>query len=215
MRSNITNALPILLYLAGSEYHNHLPPFQLRLKLDFGDSASLLFYLHQELHTQLLMCHLPAPETQRNLDLVALLEKLFHRTHLNLVIMRVDIRAKLDFLDLDGLLLFAGFRSLLLGLEFIFSEIHDLADRDFGIYRDFHKIETGFLGPGKRVALGNGPMVLSGLVDELNIAGYYCFINARTFFNGCAAYWAAYVTLLSLLASRAQDRGRSGTHDMI
>ena len=75
--------------------------------------------------------------------------------------MRVDIRAKLNFLDLDGLLLFPRLRGLFLGLEFIFPEIHDLADRDFSIYRDLYKVETGFLGFRKRLALCDRPMVLS------------------------------------------------------
>ena len=113
--------------------------------------------------------------------------------------MRVDIRAELDFLDLDGLLLLARLRGLLLGHEFIFSEIHDLADRDFTIYRDLNKIQTGFLGFRQRIALGDGPMVFPSLVDELDIAGNYSFINARPFLSGRACYRTAYVTLLWLL----------------
>ncbi len=145
------------------------------------------------------MRHFAAAETKRHFDLVALLEKLLHRTHLNFVVVRVDIRAELDFLDLDGLLLLSRFRGLFLGLEFIFSEIHDLADRDFSIRRDFYEIEAGFLGFRKRIALGNRPMVLSVLVDELNVACNNCVINVRPSLSGLAAYRTAYVTLLWLL----------------
>ncbi len=49
------------------------------------------------------------------------------------------------------------------------------------------------MGLGKRIALGDGSMVLSGLVDELNIAGNYCVINARPFLGGRAGYRTAYV----------------------
>ncbi len=147
------------------------------------------------------MRHFAAAETKRHFDLVALLEELLHRTHLNFVVVRVDIRAELDFLDLDGLLLFSRFRGLLLGLEFIFSEIHDLADRDFSIRRDFYEIETGFLGFRKRIALSDRPMVLSVLVDELNVACNNCVINVRPSLSGLAGYRTAYVTLLWLLMS--------------
>jgi hypothetical protein len=110
--------------------------------------------------------------------------------------MRVDIRAKLDFLDLDGLLLLTRLRSLLLGHELIFPEIHDLADGDLAIHRDLNEIQTGFLGFGQRVAFGDGAMVFPSLVDELDIAGYNSFINARPFLSRRASYRMAYLTLL-------------------
>ena len=110
--------------------------------------------------------------------------------------MRVDIRAELDFLDLNGLLLLARLRGLLLGHELIFPEIHDLADRDFTIHRDLNKIQTGLLGFRQRIALGDCPMVFPSLVDELDITGDYSFVNARPFLSRRASYRMAYVTLL-------------------
>jgi hypothetical protein len=182
--------------LPGGEYHDHLPAFQLRLKLDLRDRDGLFLDLCQKLHSEFLMRHFASPEAERHLYFVALLEKLFHRTHLNFVVMRVDIRAKLDFLDLDGLLLLTRLRSLLLGHELIFPEIHDLADWDFAIHRDLNEIQTGFLGSGQRVALGDGSMVFPSLVDELDIAGNNSFINARPFLSRRASYRMAYLTLL-------------------
>ncbi len=151
------------------------------------------------------MRHFPATEAQCHLYLVALLEELFHRPHLNVVIMRVDIRAKLDFLDLDSLLLFACLGGLLLRLEFILSEIHDLTDRDFSIYRDFDEIETGFVGLCQRVTLANRPVILSMLIDELDFASDNSFINMRPFFCGRASYRTAYVT--SPIAVDVRERG--------
>lgn len=141
------------------------------------------------------MRHFAAPEAKSYLYLVALLKELFHRTHFNFVVMRVDIRAKLDFLDLDGFLLFSRLGGLFLCLELILSEIHDLADRDFTVYRNFNKIEASFLGAGKRVALVDRALILSGLVDQLDVACNYSFINARPFLCGRASYnRTAYVT---------------------
>jgi len=58
----------------------------------------------------------------------------------------VDIRAKLDFLDFDDLLLLARFGLLFLFLETVLAVIEDLADRRIGGRRDFDQVETGFLG---------------------------------------------------------------------
>jgi hypothetical protein len=46
--------------------------------------------------------------------------------------MRVDVRPHLDFLDVDRLLLLAGFRRFLLGGVFEAAVIEDLADRRLG-----------------------------------------------------------------------------------
>jgi hypothetical protein len=200
------NVLPVILRLSGSEYHNHLPALQLRLQFDLGNSYGLFLHLDKELHAEFLVRHFAAAEAKRHLDLIAFLEKLLHGAHLNLVVMRVDIRAELDFLDLDGLLLFSRLRGLLLGLEPMFSEIHDLADRDFSVCSDFNEIETGLLGFRQRVALGDCPVVLSILVDELNIARINRIIYARPSLCGRVSdYRTAYVT--SPMAVDGRERG--------
>jgi hypothetical protein len=60
--------------------------------------------------------------------------------------MRVDVGAHLDLLDLDDLLLLAGFALLLLFLEFELPVIEDLADRRVGVGRDLHKIQPSLGG---------------------------------------------------------------------
>jgi len=51
--------------------------------------------------------------------------------------MGVDVRAHLDFLDLDDLLFLARFGRFLLRRILQLAEIENLADRRFGIGRDF------------------------------------------------------------------------------
>jgi len=140
------------------------------------------------------MRHFAPSEAKRNLYLVALFEELLDSAHLDFVIMGIDIRPQLNFLDFDSLLFLSRFSSFLLCLELILPEIHDLTDRDFSIYRNLDKIETGFLSLRKRVALIDGAVVLPMLVDELNFTGDNSFVNARTFFGGRAANRTAYVT---------------------
>jgi hypothetical protein len=91
-------------------------------------------------------------------------------------------------------LLLSRLCSLFLSLELILPEIHDFADRDFPVDCNLNKIETSFLRSRKRVALIGGAVVLPMLVDELNVAGDYSLINARSLFSGRASYRTADVT---------------------
>jgi hypothetical protein len=114
--------------------------------------------------------------------------------------MGVDIGAQLDLFDLNGLLLLARFGSLFLGLKLILPEVHDFADGDFPVHGDLDQIETGFLRSRYGLALIDCALVLTSLVDELNVAGDNGFINARPFLRGGgASYGTAYLTSPCLL----------------
>jgi len=55
----------------------------------------------------------------------------------------VDHRAEFDLLDLDDLLLLAGFGLLFLFLESVFAVVQDLADRWYGVGRNLDQVEAG------------------------------------------------------------------------
>jgi hypothetical protein len=56
----------------------------------------------------------------------------------------IDHRPQLDLLDLDDLLLLAGFRRLLLRRIFILPVVHDLADGRIVVRRNLHQIHARF-----------------------------------------------------------------------
>lgn len=87
------------------------------------------FYPQQNVKTQFLVRHFAAPESQSDFDLVAFVDELVHRPHLHVVVMLFDIRAELDFLDLDDLLFFPRFVLTLLRFILVFAVIQNLADR--------------------------------------------------------------------------------------
>ncbi len=91
------------------------------------------------------MRHLTAAETQGDFHLVAVLEKLEHVAHLDVIVMRVGVRAELDLFDLDDLLLLAGLGFALLLFVFELAEVHDLAHGRRRVGRDFHQVQTGFI----------------------------------------------------------------------
>ena len=61
---------------------------------------------------------------------------------LELVVVLVDFRPELDFLDLDDLLVLLRFARALLLLALVLAEIHDAADRRNGGRRDLDQVES-------------------------------------------------------------------------
>src|ERR1700752_4695259 len=95
--------------LARRQHHDHLAAFEFWFLLDFGDRPGVGLHALKQLGAELLMRHFAAAEAQGDLDLVAFLEEALHGAHFDLVVMVIDHRPELDLLDLDDLLLFAGF----------------------------------------------------------------------------------------------------------
>jgi hypothetical protein len=90
----------------------------------------------------------------------------------------VDHRPELDFLDLDDLLLLAGFGLLFLFLESVFAVVQDLADRRYGVGRDLDQVEAGIQGLGQGVCDRDGTEVGAVLVDQVNLTNADIFIDA-------------------------------------
>ncbi len=116
------------------------------------------------------MRHLAAAEAQGDLHLVAFLEEAVHGLHLHVVVVLVDAGAQLDFLDLDGALLLARLRGLLLLEKAEATIIEDLADRRNGVRGDLDEVEAGILGKLQRIEERDHATVGAGIVDELNLA---------------------------------------------
>src|SRR4051794_16431701 len=113
----------------GSQHHDHVAAVLLRTGLDETEIRDLFAEPAQEPETQLGATLLATPEHDRHLDLVARLEEPHHVTLLGLVVVRIDLRPELHFLD-DGLLLVASrFAGLECALVLELAEVHELAHR--------------------------------------------------------------------------------------
>ncbi len=115
--------------------------------------------------------------------------------------MRVDVRPHLDLLDVDRLLLLAGFRGFLLGLILEAAVIENLADRRFGIGRYLDKIEADVGGNGARFFDGDNSVVLALVIDKLDLRNVDFVIDAWTLLDRgrCAMRSANGLGLLLLL----------------
>src|SRR5208282_5688 len=122
--------------LFGCDHHRHLPAFHLGELLHLAKLDQIAAHALEHAHADLLVNELAAPEAKGDLDLVAFLEKLHDRAHLDLIIVVVDRGTHLDLLDLDYLLFLARLVLLLLFLVFELAEIEDLDDRRFGQWCD-------------------------------------------------------------------------------
>ena len=130
--------------LPGSQDHDHLATLHAGLVFNLCDGFEVDLDLLKQLHAELGVGKFTSPETQGHLNLVTFFEEAVHGSGLHLIVVGVDIRPKLDFLDLDDLLALASLVLLFLFLEFELPIIQDLADGRIGIGNDFHKVQTGF-----------------------------------------------------------------------
>jgi hypothetical protein len=102
--------------------------------------------------------------------------------------MGVDVRAHLDLLDLDDLLLLALLGGLLLVLILQLAQIEDLADRRFRVRRDFDEVETRLFGKRQSFIGGNDAEILAFIVDELDFGNANVPIGARALAGRCAGF---------------------------
>src|SRR5690625_3650872 len=99
-------------------------------------------------------------DTWGDVRVVAALGQRRHVTRRHVVRMPGDVRPELDLLDLDHLLISSGFGGPFLGLVFVLSEIHDLADGRIGIWRALDHVEAYAFGHPDRVARIHGAVIL-------------------------------------------------------
>src|SRR5215469_3898155 len=165
--------------LSGRQHHDHLAAFEFRLLLDLGHGGYVVAHPVKQLEAKLLVGHLAATKTQRDLDLVALVEEPPDRTHFHVIIVIIDHRPELNFLDLDDLLFLARLGSLLLFLVLKFTEIEDLAGGGGHVGGDFDEIESRLQRNVERITEGNDAAVCSSLVDQLHLSDANVFVDAR------------------------------------
>ncbi len=95
--------------------------------------------------TQFLVCQLPAPESQGDLDLVTVTQEAKQVPQLYLVIPVLGSRSELHFLDMDLLLFFLRRVFLFILLKQELAIIHHPAYGWFTVWDYFYQVQFGFL----------------------------------------------------------------------
>jgi hypothetical protein len=122
----------------------------------------------------------------------------------------VDVRAQLDLFDLDGLLLLARLRRLLLRLELVFAVVQDLYDRRARVRRDLDQIETGLFGELTCLFDVDDAAVLTIMVDELDLRNTDLVVDPGTLLDGGGSTIGTANGLFSLGRCRGMHIGGAG-----
>src|SRR5579872_95156 len=165
--------------LARGQDHDHLAAFHARLVFDLGHRIEVGPDLLQQLHAEFGMAHFAAAEAQGDLHLVALLEVAVHGAGFDVVVVRVDVGAQPDLLDLDQLLPLARGALLLLLFELVLAVVEDLADRRVGVRRHLDQVEPRLLGGLQCGGGGHDALFFTLLIDQEHAGDTDIFIDAR------------------------------------
>jgi hypothetical protein len=135
-------------------------------------------------HSQLLVRHFAAAETQRDFGLVSVFDETAQVAQLDLVIAFIGAGAEFHLLDLDDLLLGTCFLLALLFLVLELAIIHQAADRRRCIGGNLDQIYFVLLGQAQRLGGLDHPKLLAVNADQTDFRYADFTVDAMRFF-GC------------------------------
>ena len=160
------------------QHHRHVATVLLRGRLDVAVIGDVGAQALQEAVAQLGSRLLASAEHDRDLDLGPRLEEADDVTLLGLVVVGIDLRSQLLFLD-DGLLLvLARLTRLLSRLVLELAVVHDLANRWFGVWGYFNEIEIGVGGNAECIFDAHYPYLFTARSDQANFRYANALVDA-------------------------------------
>lgn len=151
--------------------HNHAAAFKLRCAFNAAELSHFRSHTLQLSSADLRMRDFTAAETDGQLHLVAVIQKLLDVAKLGLEIMLVNRRAQTDFFDIHNLLVLAGFLVFLLQFIAELPVIHNAAYRRFGGWSDIDKIKVRVRRELHRFTERLDSQLLSVSADQTNFFG--------------------------------------------
>jgi hypothetical protein len=151
-----------------SDYHDHVAAVLLWLRLDETEFLDIAGQPLEQLVAQFGSRLLPAPEHDRHLDLVPLPKEPLDMAPLGAVVVRVNLRPNLDFLDDRLRLVLARLPGLERRLILELAEVHELAHRRPRGRRHLDEVEVCLLSKSQRVGDRDDPDLLARRAYETN-----------------------------------------------
>ena len=127
--------------------HRHDPPFHTRERLGLSNFLQVFHDPCEDFFTDLRVSHLTTPEHHRQFDFVAFLQEPPSVSDLEVVIMVLDTRPELHFLDPDGVLLFPCLTSLPIRLVLVLPVVHHFDHGWTRVGSDLNQIHRTYFGP--------------------------------------------------------------------
>ena len=125
------------------------------------------------------MRNLTAAETDRHLDLVAILQELRSGLEFHFYVVILDGRRQANFLDVDDLLILSNLALALGLLEAVLSVVHDLADGRLGRRCNLDQIQLPLLCQLERCAGEHDTQLFTVLIDHANLSIANLLINHK------------------------------------
>lgn len=178
-------AKPRLFCRLGRDEHSHASAFHFgRLIHDANLGAGIPEPVQQS-SSQLGMGHFPAAEADRNLDLIAALQKAYRLVNLGLKVMRIDIHRHPDFLDLHCFLVLSRFFFPFGLLIAVLAVIHDPADVGRSLGGDIHKVQALFNRQSERLPGWHNAQLVAVSINDADFLFTDFLVNQHLFFaNG-------------------------------
>src|SRR5437763_4002174 len=160
------------------DHHDHVAAVLLGGGLHESQLRDLLGEPTQDPEPEFRPALLPTAEHDRYLDLVTGLEEPHHVTLLGLVVVRVDLRPELHFLD-DRLLLVASrFPRLECTLVLVLAEVHELAHGRARRRRNFDQVQVYIGGQLKGALQGDDAHLFALRADQPDLTCPDLFVDA-------------------------------------
>lgn len=154
------------LLLVRTEDHDHVSAVLLRVRLDEPEVLDVRSEALQQSVAEFRPGLLATTEHDRDLDLVALLEEPNDVTLLGVIVVRVDLRPELHFLDDRVRLVLARLTGLHGRLVLELAVVHELADRRACGRRDLDQVEVVLLRELKRLGKRHDADLLAAGTDK-------------------------------------------------
>jgi hypothetical protein len=157
----------------------HLVALEPRHRFGNRDVGQFLDEPLQDATADLGMRHLASTEEDRRLDLVAFLEEALDVLLLELIIVLVDLRAKLDLLHQNDFLVLFRLPRALLFLVLVLAEVHDPADRRVGRRRNLNQVETLGFCNSERLRRRHDAELGAVVVDHADFPDSNAFVHTN------------------------------------
>src|SRR5438270_1722366 len=171
--------------LVWCEHHDHVAAVELGGRFHLRPRGQLLGDAVQDPLAQLGVGHLPSPEHDRDLHLVALVEELTHLACLGVEVAAPDLGPVLHLLDRDVAGLAARLLVALGRFVLPFAVVEDLADRRVGHRGHLDEVKVELPGDVKRLGQGLDPELAAVGVDEAHLSGPDAVVDADLVVSRC------------------------------
>src|SRR3954447_23878124 len=159
------------LLLRRRDHHHHVSAVLLRNRVDDGQPLQVDDQAVEDLAPELRVRHLPPAEHDRHLHPRSRPQEPLDVPFLRGVVVRVDLRAELDLLDLDPRLLLAGFLLPDVPLVLELAVVHDPSHGRSRLRGDLHEIQIELLRAPERILRGHDPDLGTVGPDESDLWG--------------------------------------------